>query len=541
MGRALRPTPVTAGCERCGSEVPQPKRGPIGRFCSATCRKAAHKAQKAGNPLARSGGGLPADSCPAGPEAGGGVESAVPAQPVAGLAENPSPSGLVICAKTAREFEEPQVSPLLMDDDFIRQFWNPRFPTTDLLGQSADMFDHGRLPIWDGSEGPRWRVDVAPGVLAVRSSDRARRERTAERAVQAQTQRRQMLAAYYAEHGQFPSDAQPTRSITSWSRASRSNMIEVYLQLDYAPMFMDLSRIPAMWTLTYPGNWLVVAPSGRAVRRHLRAFLWRYTRAWGYSVVGLWKLEFQRRGAPHVHIFAPVPHGLAKKSRAVGAGLPFPQWLSVVWADIVEHPDPKERAKHERAGTGVDYAEGLRSNDPRRVAVYFTKHGSFSAKEYQNCVPVEWQEPGKGPGRFWGYWGLKRVSVAVELEPMVAVAAARVLRRWARAQGTTREVTVARTQGGVVRQEQAEVRGLAGAQLAGAPGRVRRRKVRRRVKRLASGRGFVAVNDGAEFASQLARAIGVPVVESAADRRARLVAATGSIRQRQVFAQVSVG
>ena len=89
------------------------------------------------------------------------------------------------------------------------------------------------------------------------------------------------------------------------------------------------------------------------------------------------------------------------------------------------------------AGTGVDYAAGLRSSDPRRIAVYFSKHASFAAKEYQNDVPEEWREPGKGPGRFWGFWGLERCTRAVEVTPDAATLAARTMRRWAHAQGVT--------------------------------------------------------------------------------------------------------
>src|SRR5207249_5060118 len=59
------------------------------------------------------------------------------------------------------------------------------------------------------------------------------------------------------------------------------------------------------------------------------------------------------------------------------------------------------------AGTGVDYAEAHKCSDPKRLAVYFGKHGQYRSKEYQHNVPEAWQAPGKGPGRFWGYWGLK--------------------------------------------------------------------------------------------------------------------------------------
>ena len=105
------------------------------------------------------------------------------------------------------------------------------------------------------------------------------------------------------------------------------------------------------------------------------------------------------------------------------------------WAAVVAHPDPEERRRHELAGTGTDYAAGLRSRDPRRIAVYFSKHGLYAAKGYQNEVPVEWRERGKGPGRFWGVWGLKRCAKGVEVTPQAATTAARVMRRWAARSG----------------------------------------------------------------------------------------------------------
>ena len=177
------------------------------------------------------------------------------------------------------------------------------------------------------------------------------------------------------------------------------------------------------------------------------------------------------RGAPHAHIFMVVPW-------AQIAGVTFREWVSRTWSDIVAHPDPDERARHLIAGTGVDIAEGLRSTDPRRIAVYFTKHSSanFGDKEYQHVVPEEWRE---GAGRFWGYRGLVRSTTYVEVPLEDSIAAARVLRGWSRAQGTTRQVKVWRN------------------------GRFR--KVRRRVSRMASAQGFVCVNDGPSMAWQIAR------------------------------------
>ena len=80
---------------------------------------------------------------------------------------------------------------------------------------------------------------------------------------------------------------------------------------------------------------------------------------------------------------------------AVGDGLEFKEWLSAVWADVVDAPDPEERRKNEASDTNwkVDFD----ATDPKRAAIYFSKYSVVDDKEYQNIPPVEWRESGKGP------------------------------------------------------------------------------------------------------------------------------------------------
>jgi hypothetical protein len=406
-----------------------------------------------------------------------------------------------------------------------------RFPTPDLVSAAAGMF--AARAGWDGREGPRPVLVIAPGVVSLGWPDVARRERTAERAQETARKRAEELGRYWAEYVGDPADPEPTRTVTSWSAKSRSRMTRILAELDYAPLLKMGLKLP-MSTLTYPGDWLLVAPTGAAVKRHMVVFYKRFSRAWGFEWVGIWKLEFQRRGAPHIHLWGPQPEGRAGELRrmtaaryrpAVGDGLTYKKWLSVVWSDIVfaevekelkkaKRPDrslrehvAEQKRRHLGAGTAVDLREGGRMTDPKRLAVYFTKHGSYRAKEYQNEVPIEWQQPGAGPGRFWGYRGLEKATAGVELAPADAVFAARTLRRLARSQGVTRQVTVRRTRGGgQVRSKYPDVIGLAGAQYL-QPTRGRTRKIRRPVVRLASGAGFLCVNNGPAVAAGLARAL----------------------------------
>src|SRR5690606_13807245 len=76
-------------------------------------------------------------------------------------------------------------------------------------------------------------------------------------------------------------------------------------------------------------------------------------------------------------------------------------------------------------------------------------------------------------------------------------------RRWAKAQGTTRQVTVTRTDT--------------------STGQTRRRKVRRPVRRMTGGygRGYVTVNDGPAFLEQLTRAIELTSTDPLPRKRGR--------------------
>lgn len=362
--------------------------------------------------------------------------------------------------------------------DALLAVWSPEFPVAGAVQAAAEAF-----PVWPWlhESGPIHRLIIAPGVVRLESADLERRYFTEQRARRS------------ADIGKLP-DVQPTRRVLYWSDKSRSRMVRVFAELDYTPIVLP-GRLPGLVTLTLPGDWLTVAPDARAWKKLRDKFAKRWARAWGEPPMGIWKTEFQRRGAPHWHFFTSVPVGaragelrmLGKRYRpAVGDGMLFREWLSAVWADVVDHPDPEERRKHERAGTGFD--TGLNFTDPKRVAVYFGKYSVSADKEYQNVPPPEWRGPGEGVGRFWGVWGLQRVTVAVRVTPQERVTMARTLRRYARAQGVVTQRQVPR---GVTSQ-----------------GEVKHRKLRRRsAARLVSCSGYLTDNDAPRLALALARLV----------------------------------
>ncbi|MBV1952785.1 hypothetical protein KUG12_00070 [Streptomyces sp. BV333] len=433
---------------------------------------------------------------------------------------------------------------------------------------------------WLGWEGPRARLIFGPGMIQLTRADAARRERSAARQQAAATTAATTLATWLVEGQRDGEDAEAyearmgrvsgalpltEREITEWSRKSRANMIKTLASLDWTPMYAEFA-LPAMTTLTYPGDWLAVAPDGKTAKRHLEAFLKRFQRAWGAEWLGVWKFEFQRRGAPHFHLLSVPPPGtagaaidaayrerldayergeVARKPRRRTIehhGLGYKEWLSATWNDIVfaeveedmtrveeeaGYPDPRrdhlaeQKRRHLGAGTNVSFEEGAKASDPKRLAVYFAKHGSFKAKEYQHIVPAEWQEPGKGPGRFWGYRGVQKLTREVELAPGDYLFVARTMRRlrarvqvWDPATRThrwtkaTRVTEVTRYAEGVrpAWSGYSEVIGLAGAAYM-EPVKARRRKVRRPVTRFSRGAGFAVENDAPELVETLTRAL----------------------------------
>lgn len=194
----------------------------------------------------------------------------------------------------------------------------------------------------------------------------------------------------------------------------------------------------------------------------------------------------------------------SKRSHAHGRR----QWLSETWAQVVDHPDAEQRARHKLAGTAIDVCNGLKACDPKRLAIYFTKHSSpnlHGDKEYQHIVPELWRQPGRGPGRFWGVYGLKKAIAVVEVTQDAYLAARRIMRRWSRSQAVygdsgSRFPTAVVPRTAILRVPRVNC----------DTGAVAFRRMRRRRALCSQGGlagGYALVNDGPAFASLLAAAL----------------------------------
>ena len=184
-------------------------------------------------------------------------------------------------------------------------------------------------------------------------------------------------------------------AIRGFTKAARKRMLQFLQSVD-----CEVVGLPLFVTLTYPGEW-----PGDPLRwkRDLDTWLHRLRRAFP-AAWAVWRLEPQRRGAPHYHMLV---FGLPKLPR---------EWLSRTWFEVVGSGDER----HLRAGTQVQRVDSW-----RRVIGYAAK---YLAKEVA-ALPGAWQE---GVGRWWGVHNrqaAKREAMEVELGAKAFYRVRRVLRR----------------------------------------------------------------------------------------------------------------
>jgi hypothetical protein len=151
----------------------------------------------------------------------------------------------------------------------------------------------------------------------------------------------------------------------AWSKKSRKRLMFVALNTDVV--------FRSMVTLTYPADF---PRDGRVVKKHLNVML-KWLKYHTLQSNYLWFFEWQRRGAPHVHILLESP------LRGLVAG----KEVSVAWYRICDSGDEK----HLLAGTRM---ERLREeNGAIRYAL------KYASKMRQKRVPDDFINV----GRMWGH------------------------------------------------------------------------------------------------------------------------------------------
>jgi len=163
--------------------------------------------------------------------------------------------------------------------------------------------------------------------------------------------------------------------------------------------------LPLFVTLTYPKEF---PTDGKIWKLHLKKFVERF-RYHFPEACGIWKLEPQKRGAPHYHMLV---WGAARMDVLL--------WVSQAWYEIVGSGDEK----HLLAGTQVQKVRSWRG-----VMSYASK---YFGKTFQ---VTGWDNP----GRFWGVFHRDLLPWSevyeTDLTYRKAVEIMRCLRRYAHIKG----------------------------------------------------------------------------------------------------------
>lgn len=198
-------------------------------------------------------------------------------------------------------------------------------------------------------------------------------------------------------------------AIRCWSAASRRRLLYLMASLDFRHLARTWGGRFVFMTLTYLED-----PGPAEVARQRNVFLMRLGRRQGVRR-WVWKLEFQRRGVPHMHVLLWVPKDDA------GDLADLRKWTWDAWDDVSGgYVKDGKRGMHR---VDVDWC---RAKD---VARYLAFDLTKSSKGYQFRVPQSWS----GTGRWWGVSGLAPEWLHAPLGIHETISVRRLLRRYRKA------------------------------------------------------------------------------------------------------------
>lgn len=241
-----------------------------------------------------------------------------------------------------------------------------------------------------------------------------------------------------------------------FSRSSRRRLIRALARV------RTENRYSYFVTLTYPGAY---SPDWERWKRDLKVWRQRLMRnkLWRDILLGgVWRVEFQKRGAPHFHLIIwtsqpldlSVPRSpryvFSKSGKRRTARRPsFKEWLSESWYVVVNSGD----LRHYRAGTQVKALDSRRSIRlyvskyvakvpdgqqkiiTREVAENYAEDTPEWMKKPYDCIDERDSNQPDGWGRNWGFFGIVENEPAydIELSESDYVVLRRFSRRWLRA------------------------------------------------------------------------------------------------------------
>lgn len=170
----------------------------------------------------------------------------------------------------------------------------------------------------------------------------------------------------------------PTRKandITTFTKKSRLNMLKKLNKVDF-----NNGKQPYFITLTYPGRY---PTDSKQYKSDLDVFIKRMKREFG-ELAYLWRLEAQKRGAPHYHFIIYFEKEFKKEY--------LKHWVSQNWFEVVQRSWLIKDERHLRAGTNVKSINGI-----RQAMCYVSK---YMTKDQDDGL--------KDQGRYWAAsqnWG----------------------------------------------------------------------------------------------------------------------------------------
>lgn len=190
-------------------------------------------------------------------------------------------------------------------------------------------------------------------------------------------------------------------TISEFTRASQVRMMKAMSS------WIPYGRLMLI-TLTYPATY----PDIREAKADLKRFKERLLKDYP-NVCGVWKLEYQVRGAPHFHFVAQTGSEWFMQSELTA----FQVWLNKAWQ--------ASRRSKEKSRNEAKFAD-----DDTRAKFYLSKEIGKSAQ-----ASKKWQEQmdatikHEGGGKFWGYHN-KEIMIREQTEFAVPAHVAILIRQY---------------------------------------------------------------------------------------------------------------
>lgn len=164
------------------------------------------------------------------------------------------------------------------------------------------------------------------------------------------------------------------KQLYTFSHRSRCNLLQQIAKIDYEYMGQGLHVV-----LTYPGEW---ETNPEIWKRHLHNFRRSMDRRYD-GWCALWRIEPQRRGAPHYHMIVWGIPDLETQTES--------RWMKDTWWRIVGSGDEN----HRNMGVKVIHVEGNQEEYVKTRYLAF-----YGSKDNKNGKSEIFEYP---IGRYWGF------------------------------------------------------------------------------------------------------------------------------------------